>query len=354
MGDFLYICIMNYQLIHDSIIDRAKTRVLPKETYTERHHIIPRCMGGSDNKSNLVDLTAKEHFIIHKLLVEIYPDVRGLWSAYFMMMNAKTKSQGRDYITMSSEYGRVKLICAQIQSDRMKGRLVGEKNPRWGVKLSIETKKKISLKHKGKITSQEVKDKLSKLNKGRGNHFFGKTHSEETRKKISEFATGRNLSEETRKKISNSHKGLQSGDKHGMFGKKHTDDTKQKISFKVKGEKNGFFGKTHSEETRKKISESNKGKKLTQEHIDKLKITNTGRVVTEETRKKLSDLNKGKNNAMYGKPAPNRKKVLDTKSGEVYDSIKEAALKHNIKIGTLNDYLNGRVTNKSSLIFYNQ
>ena len=118
---------MNYQLIHDSIIDRAKTRVLPKETYTERHHIIPRCMGGTDDKSNLVDLTAREHFIVHKLLVEIYPNVKGLWSAYFMMMNAKTKSQGRDYVSTSSEYERVKLICAQVQSDRMKGRMVGEK-----------------------------------------------------------------------------------------------------------------------------------------------------------------------------------------------------------------------------------
>lgn len=87
MGDFLYLYVMNYKQIHDSIIDRAKTRVLPKEVYTERHHIIPRCMNGSDDKSNLVDLTAKEHFIVHKLLVEVYPDVDGLVLAYFLFTN---------------------------------------------------------------------------------------------------------------------------------------------------------------------------------------------------------------------------------------------------------------------------
>ena len=350
MGDFLYLYGMNYKMIHDSIIDRAKTRVLPKEVYTERHHIIPRCMGGSDDKSNLVDLTGREHFIVHKLLVEIYPEVKGLWSAYFMMMNAKSKVQVRDYITMSSEYERVKIICAQNQSDRMKGRMVGEKNPRWGVRLTKELKEKISIKHKGKVLSQSTKDKLSKHNKGEGNHFFGKTHNEETRKKMSELSMGRKVSEETRKKLSNTHKGLQSGNKHGMFGKKHTDDSKQKISFKVTGEKNGFFGKTHNEETLKKISESNKGKKLTQEHIDKIKSVNTGRVVTEETRKKLSDLNKGENNAMFGKPAVNRKKVLNTKTGVVYDSIKEASIKNNINVSTLRDYLSGRSENKTTLV----
>ena len=56
---------MNYQKIHDAIIERAKTRKL--EGYKERHHIIPRCLGGTDDNENLVDLTAREHFIIHLL-----------------------------------------------------------------------------------------------------------------------------------------------------------------------------------------------------------------------------------------------------------------------------------------------
>jgi len=106
MGDFLYICIMNYKQIHDSIIDRAKTRVLPKETYTERHHIIPRCMGGPDDKSNLVDLTAREHYVIHKLLTEIYPNHIGLHKAVWFM--SLITLDGRKYKVSSHEYERHK------------------------------------------------------------------------------------------------------------------------------------------------------------------------------------------------------------------------------------------------------
>jgi hypothetical protein len=44
---------MNYLKIYNDIVDRSKNRVL--EGYKERHHIIPRCVGGTNDKSNLVD-----------------------------------------------------------------------------------------------------------------------------------------------------------------------------------------------------------------------------------------------------------------------------------------------------------
>lgn len=47
---------MNCQLVYDSIIERAKTRTLT--CYKERHHISPKCIGGSNDKLNLVELTA--------------------------------------------------------------------------------------------------------------------------------------------------------------------------------------------------------------------------------------------------------------------------------------------------------
>jgi len=56
---------MNYQKIYDQIIERAKNRKL--EGYKEKHHIIPKCLGGPDNKENLVELTAREHFLCHLL-----------------------------------------------------------------------------------------------------------------------------------------------------------------------------------------------------------------------------------------------------------------------------------------------
>lgn len=41
------------------------------DCYTEKHHIIPRSMGGKDTKENLVVLTAREHYIAHLLLTKI-------------------------------------------------------------------------------------------------------------------------------------------------------------------------------------------------------------------------------------------------------------------------------------------
>ena len=62
---------MNYQKIYERIIDRAKNRELT--CYKERHHILPRCLGGTDENSNLVDLTPEEHYVCHQLLVKIHP-----------------------------------------------------------------------------------------------------------------------------------------------------------------------------------------------------------------------------------------------------------------------------------------
>lgn len=67
---------MNYSRHYSLLINRAVGRTL--EGYTEKHHILPRCMGGSDEPENLVRLTAREHFVAHQLLVKMYPEERNL------------------------------------------------------------------------------------------------------------------------------------------------------------------------------------------------------------------------------------------------------------------------------------
>lgn len=54
---------MDYPAIYDRLVSRAKDRVIGG--YVERHHIVPRCMGGQDSKDNLVALTPEEHYIAH-------------------------------------------------------------------------------------------------------------------------------------------------------------------------------------------------------------------------------------------------------------------------------------------------
>jgi hypothetical protein len=60
---------MNYRQIYDQLCQRSLTRTWQPFTY-EKHHIVPKSMGGSDSKSNLAILTPREHALAHLLLVK--------------------------------------------------------------------------------------------------------------------------------------------------------------------------------------------------------------------------------------------------------------------------------------------
>ena len=70
--------------------------------------------------------------------------------------------------------------------------------------MAPETRARISKANSGKKRTQEFKDYLSKLNKGKGNAFFGKKHSEESKRKMSESSKGIKLSDGHKLKISKS------------------------------------------------------------------------------------------------------------------------------------------------------
>lgn len=108
---------------------------------------------------------------------------------------------------------------------------------------------------------------------GSKNPSFGKKASIETRRKMSETRSGENnpnfgkhLSEETKKKISDSHK----NEKNFFYKKHHTEETKRKISESHSGKNNPFYGRKHSEETKIKISEGGKGREVSFETRQKL------------------------------------------------------------------------------------
>ena len=86
------------------MIERARNRTV--EGYTEKHHILPRCMGGNDTKENLARLTAREHFIAHRLLTKIYPENNRLQYALYAM--CKQRRFGRTYKVSSRLYERLR------------------------------------------------------------------------------------------------------------------------------------------------------------------------------------------------------------------------------------------------------
>ena len=132
------ICFMEYQKIYDRLIKRAQNENRKKRngTYYEQHHIIPRCIGGSDDFENLVLLTAREHFLAHKILCEIQPDNLHLFNAYWMMCNMKSNTQERNYNIGNRDYERLKLQFSSFISNKN----MGENNPA----KRPEVRKKIS------------------------------------------------------------------------------------------------------------------------------------------------------------------------------------------------------------------
>jgi hypothetical protein len=115
---------MNYKIIYESLCEKAKFeyeyRIERKNNhnfYYEGHHILPKCLGGKgkygDYKhENIVLLTAKEHFIAHLLLCEIYPKSDKLKMAVYSMCNQN--KNGVRYRVSSRTYERLKIQYIKI------------------------------------------------------------------------------------------------------------------------------------------------------------------------------------------------------------------------------------------------
>jgi hypothetical protein len=84
---------MNYKKHYDLLCSRGKQERNIQEYY-EKHHIVPRCMGGSDEKDNLTALTFREHYIAHWLLSKMYPNHVGIQYSFLCMMRGG-KTHGR-------------------------------------------------------------------------------------------------------------------------------------------------------------------------------------------------------------------------------------------------------------------
>ena len=61
---------LTYNEFIQNILDVRGRFGVPEGEYKERHHILPKCMGGNDDESNLIDLYAREHYEAHKLLAQ--------------------------------------------------------------------------------------------------------------------------------------------------------------------------------------------------------------------------------------------------------------------------------------------
>lgn len=143
-------------------------------SYFEDHHIIPKCFGGQDIFSNIMPLTAREHYICHLLLTKMTTGkLKYQMITAFTWMAGKTSKSAKGYNSKLYDYHRQGLL--EEYRTRMK-----ENNP---------------------TKSLEVRQKISKANKGKmpHNHFNG--WDDNTKKKISQTLTGRKMPEKQKEKL---------------------------------------------------------------------------------------------------------------------------------------------------------
>ena len=163
---------MNYQKLYNSIVANPDT-----SGYTEKHHIVPRSLGGSDDNLNLVEVSARQHFLLHWLLVKIHTgENRKKMIHAFMCMKASRSNQqrvtSRIFEYYRKEYaeslvGRKRKAFSKEWRQKLSEAKQGENNHRYGVKVSAETKQKQRKKALGRTHSDEVKSKIGAARLGK-------------------------------------------------------------------------------------------------------------------------------------------------------------------------------------------
>lgn len=185
----------------------AKKPLLP--VYTEVHHIVPQCMGGTNELTNLIRLTGQEHFNAHYLLWKAYPSVPSLaLAAHRVSHIGGIEIDADTYNALRQDHA--KAISAKLT----------------GFVHSAETIRKFKLAKSGKNNpsyGRAVSDSTRQLHStnsaGSNNGMFGKKHTREVCDNLSKLHSGKTLSEDHKSKLKASH----------VSGLHHTIITKNKM-----------------------------------------------------------------------------------------------------------------------------
>ena len=131
---------MDYKAIYYRIIEKAKGETENGNRsvgYFEKHHIQPKSLGGTNDKENLVKLTAREHFICHWLLVKMYD--KGTTERYKMLcalwrMNNHGAPDQKEHYINSRVYEKLRIEFAKAVSEVNSINQLGNKNSQFGTK----------------------------------------------------------------------------------------------------------------------------------------------------------------------------------------------------------------------------
>ena len=203
-----------YSKTYFAITSNAKQRIT--EGYTELHHIIPQSMGGSNDKDNLVELTAREHFICHWLLVKMTEgDDRSKMLYALKGMKAENKYQQRYQTKITARvYETYRIEHSINHSKVMKSKNLIPWN-KGGVEITDE--------HRENLQNAARNRKIDPIKQAEGQQkriakVTGRKDSDEAKLKKSIALKGKlkgPMSEEQKIKISENSKGIKKKEGHG-------------------------------------------------------------------------------------------------------------------------------------------
>jgi len=207
-----------YNIIYKAQARNIFTKKQAKEIlgYSENHHIIPKCLGGTNSKENTIFLTAREHFICHLLLVNMVLGKSKYKMAYALNRMLTFSTKHNRYIPSSKLYELSRKYRNEAIANTHKGipesvesnlkRSLAQKGIPKGP-MSSKTKQKLSLSKKGKpswnkggttslkgLTYEEIygKEKALELKESKSKQFKGRIFSQTTKELWSKNRKGHN------------------------------------------------------------------------------------------------------------------------------------------------------------------
>lgn len=232
---------LNYSKIYNDLVAKAKVRGLNKKVldgYFEKHHIVPKCLGGSEDSDNFVLFTAREHYVAHLLLWKLNPKSVGLFTAAFFMskkrlfkfnsklyevLKEKHSEELKEFNKANSGFkspafknlvGEVRGKLTVIAFDGWRPQSTGANTSHWLCSCECGNTTVLAAKFLTKKSGTRscgcARTEKMKAFSGENNPFFGKTHSQEVKDKLSKQRMGISVNkgairtEENRKKISES------------------------------------------------------------------------------------------------------------------------------------------------------
>lgn len=168
------------------------------------HHVVPKSVGGTNDLSNLVKLPASVHYKVHYLLPFVFIELGDLKSSakmkYALARMTRANKKAYSLNKKKKYYKNIrKLVYVKGENSSAYGRKVSEETKEkirkslTGVKQPMWLREKLSKLRKGKKHSEETKKKMRhahKINEDR-KWLFRRKKSEKTRRKMSEVQTGK-------------------------------------------------------------------------------------------------------------------------------------------------------------------